>query len=160
MVSEIEEPDASDQVDATVFTTALTFTGDGQFTGTIKPISVTPSTTVDLIEALKANVGRLVETGELEKEEGKDLKRILRAVLMSLGLDLTDNACRQLDRFREEVEDLIDEGELDTDAGSPLPLLDQAEAIRSSFGPGVCDAADQGSDDDDNDDDDDDDEDD
>ena len=40
-------------------------------------------------------------------------------------------ACEQIDEFIEEVNELISEGELDSEDGDPLPLIEQAEAIKT-----------------------------
>ena len=160
LVLGVEPPEPQGQADASVFTTTLTFTDNGQFTGSITPITVSASTTVQLAENLKEDLQNLVISGELRRKAGKRLTRIIDFFLVAFARERFDKACRQLDRFVEKVEDLIREGDLSAEAGSPVPLIQQAEAIRGSLAPGACDVVPQDDDDDDDGDDDDDDDDD
>ena len=153
LVLGVEPPELQGQADATVFTTTLTFTDDGQFSGTITPITVSASTTVQLAENLKADLQDLVISGELRRKAGKKLTRIIDFFLVAFARERFDKACRQLDRFVDKVEDLIREGDLSAEAGSPVPLVQQAEAIRGSLAPGACDVVPRDDDDDDDDDD-------
>ncbi|MDJ0945348.1 MAG: hypothetical protein QNJ30_17910 [Kiloniellales bacterium] len=150
----VDEPDGQGQGDATLFETTLSFTQDGQFTGTIIPITVSATTTVQLVEALQNDLDALVDGGELDEEEGKKLTRILDLFLVAFARDRIEKGCRLLDRFVGRVEDLVEDGELSPEDGNPVPLVQQAEAVRSSLGPGACDAGPGGEDDDDDDDDD------
>ena len=128
----IEESASLDPNDTTAFMTTLTFTGNGQFTGTMTPISeADPTTVVDLVDSLSRSVQALVESGKLKKKEGEKLSRRLDQVLKEFDRDRTRKVCRNLDKFVKEVSKLIKKGMLDAEDGDPLPLIEHAEAIKS-----------------------------
>jgi exonuclease VII small subunit len=104
----------------------LTFTGNGQFTGTMTPITESVSTIASLVDLLDASVRTLIE--------GMKLTKTLDKVLKLVGDDNIDDACNQLDKFIKDVNKLIKIGELDAEDGDPLPLIEQAEVIMSVAG--------------------------
>lgn len=122
----IEASASLDPADSTAFMTTLTFTGSGRFTGTMTPITESVSTTFNLVDVLNANVQTLTEDMKLTKTLDKVLKLV--------GKDSISDACNQLDKFIKDVNKLIKIGELDAEDGEPLPLIEQAEVIKSVVG--------------------------
>jgi len=127
----IEESTALDPNDATAFMTTVTFNGDGQFTGTMTPITESESTIFNLVESLQENVQALVDAQKLKKSKGKKLVKNLDKALKAVTKERVDKACKQLDTFIKRVDKLIDRGKLDAQEGNPLPLIAQAEIIKS-----------------------------
>ena len=101
------------------------------FTGTMTPITESESTIFNLVESLQENVQALVDAQKLKKSKGKKLVKNLDKALKAVTKERVDKACKQLDTFIKRVDKLIDRGKLDAQEGNPLPLIAQAEIIKS-----------------------------
>jgi hypothetical protein len=84
-------------------------------------------TPVQQTSMLKDNVVALVDAGVLTRRQGRSLTRHLDRALNSLEQDRINAAIRQLQRFINEVNELIAEGSLPSASGQPL--IDKATAV-------------------------------
>jgi len=104
-------------------------TSTGEEHATLWTVASPPASPEEQIEVIIERIAGLVDEGVLNKGQGNALISKLENILWQLDKGNLHPVCNLLQAFTNQVQSLIDEGELPPAEGQPL--IDEANAVRS-----------------------------